>query len=133
MDEKSKLRVSHLENELKHRVDKLWKIFSWTSSIMVTITGGVIALVKGKPCLIETWERLLISAIVIILMYYAHQWIKENLRLEEETRKQLFEILSNKTNDSKEDDTNPDKASFGYNKVIIGLGITALLATWFVK
>jgi hypothetical protein len=33
-----------LEKELVHYLDKLWKVFSWASTILVSIIGGVIAL-----------------------------------------------------------------------------------------
>ena len=35
-------------NEISYRMDKLWRIFSWTSTVLVAMIGGTIALRTGE-------------------------------------------------------------------------------------
>ncbi len=65
------LILNTLEAQLSHRLEKLWRVFSWCSSILICLTAGVIAASASKKIFIETTGRLLISAVVIILTTYA--------------------------------------------------------------
>ena len=45
-----------IETELTHYLDKLWKVFSWASAILVSLIDGVIALRFGEnhPALLSS-------------------------------------------------------------------------------
>ena len=129
MNNKTNLLPS-LETELNHRVEKLWRVFSWCSSILISITAGVIALPKTHGINFTTAELLIISSIILILTVYAYLWIDENLKFEGKIRDQLDKIFAEELNYPAYKELQPDKAKFGYKVVILLLGGVALLATW---
>lgn len=126
----TELHVQSLENQLGQRIDKLWKIFSWTSNVLITITGGIIVLTKIKKVALTPEEGISISAIILILTIYAFFWLGENLNLESEIRDKLAEIFNEQTPYQKIKNR-PDKAFYGYRAVILVLGATALYTTWW--
>ena len=128
MEETTKQKMQRLENELNHRLEKLWRIFSWASSILISIIGGIIVLEKIEHETLHISERIIFSAVVLILTGYAFYWICQNLKFETETRKKL-ESLLNSSADSKPGEL-PHRVRWGYNPVIILLGLTALSAIW---
>jgi hypothetical protein len=74
--------------EITFRMDKLWRIFSWASTVLVAITGGVIGLQAGKASLINS-HRYIISVSSIVIGIYALIWLQQNLRLESLARAAL--------------------------------------------
>jgi uncharacterized membrane protein len=79
-----------IAKEIEHRRDKLWKIFSWASALLVAITGGLIALkAKDKNFALTTIQFRLLLWSVIVLTGYACLWVKQNLDLEEYAQKVL--------------------------------------------
>ena len=131
MDEKNiQLVIQHLEKELADRLEKLWKVFSWSSSILISIAGGIIVLTKNETVKFDSTELFLISLIIGILTLYAWLWIRENLELEGIIRDQLEDIFVNKIKYPLIKKLRPDRAKFGYKVVVLLLGATALLATW---
>jgi hypothetical protein len=76
-----------LDKERAHRREKVWKIFSWAATLLVAITGGVIAL-KFKPSAqIEYcwWLKGVLSASSVILAGFASLWIHQNLKILRDT------------------------------------------------
>lgn len=67
--------------EITFRMTKLWWIFSWTSTVLVAITGGVISLRTGGRSLELAYEGIIASSAVVI-GFYAVIWLRQNLRLE---------------------------------------------------
>lgn len=66
-----KLRREVLSKEVGYRRGKTWRIFSWTSSILLAALGAVIALTG--------WSQRIPEALAIfILSFYAHVWITQN-------------------------------------------------------
>lgn len=70
-----------LIRELEYRRKKQWDIFSWCSTLLVAITGGIIALQKG-PSGISNGQKFSISLAVVLLAAYAIPWIGHNYKLE---------------------------------------------------
>jgi len=58
--------IESLEKQLNQRLEKLWGVFSWTSGILVSISGGVIALQKIKGISFNVPEQVLISVVIVI-------------------------------------------------------------------
>lgn len=119
-----------LETQLSHRLEKLWRVFSWCSSILISITAGVIALSKTKDNELTVGQLLIISCVILILTIYAYLWIDENLKMEGKIRDQLDKIFAEELNYAAYKEIRPDNAKFGYKAVILLLGLVALLATW---
>lgn len=63
-----KLAREAIEKELSHYLDKLWKVFSWASTILVSIIGGLIALRfrENHLALSILDKSILVSAIIIL-------------------------------------------------------------------
>ena len=120
----------YLETQLSHRLEKLWRVFSWCSSILISITAGVIALPKTHDVIFSISQLLIISSVILILTIYAYLWIDENLEFEGKIRDQLDKIFAEELNYPAYKELRPDKAKFGYKVVILLLGAVALLATW---
>jgi hypothetical protein len=131
MDEnKITLIIQTLDKQLSEKIEKLWRVFSWTSSILVAIAGGMIILGKKERFKFDTYELILISSIILILTLYAYLWINENLKLESKIRNQLDSIFEKQMSYSELKEIRPDKAIFGYKVVTLLLGFTAVIATW---
>ncbi|MFT3982005.1 MAG: hypothetical protein QM687_16175 [Ferruginibacter sp.] len=133
MTEERKLIYSSLESQLSHRLEKLWRIFSWCSSILISITGAVLAAARlgEKPLLQLPFDHILVSAVIIIISIYAWLWLNQNLKFEAAIRNQMEEIIEKDMNYPEIKKLRPDKmAKFGYKDVILWLGAIALAATW---
>jgi hypothetical protein len=74
--------------EITFRVTKLWWIYSWASSVLLAITGGVIALRTGTRPL-EPLYQALIAASAVVVGVYAILWLRQNLKFEELARSAL--------------------------------------------
>lgn len=126
------LRVQSLEKQLAIRLEKLWKIFSWTSSLLVAIIAGLVAISRSPEFMaLRLSECIFISAVIIILTAYAYFWLNENLRLESAIRDELQSIFKVEIKDEKQYSIRPDHAKFGYKVVSLLLGMSALFATWW--
>jgi len=75
--------------EITFRMHKLWRIFSWTSTILVAITGGVIALRSGGNS-IGYSQQYIIAAAAFIVGLYAIIWLRQNLKFEAKARDALL-------------------------------------------
>jgi len=67
--------------EITFRMTKLYWIFSWTSTVLLAITGAVIHLRTGDRPLGPTHQGL-IAATAVVIGLYAVIWLQQNLRLE---------------------------------------------------
>ncbi len=122
--------IQHLEKQLDHRLDKLWKIFSWTSSIFVGIIGGILVLTRIQEKALEFSDRILISIVILILTFYAFQWLKENLKFEGIIRNQLETLFNENLKYHKISEIRPHEAKYGFTAVVLLLGSVAVLAVW---
>ena len=75
-------------SEITFRTEKLWRIFSWASAILVALTGGIIALRTDEKDL-TLWPRVFLVASIAILAAYAILWLNQNLKLERAARDAL--------------------------------------------
>jgi hypothetical protein len=118
------LTADFVRAELQYRRDKQSTIFSWCSTILVAITGGVIFLQTGNsPVPLKENQKELLSWAIIVLVAHAVTWLGHNAHLES-TAKGLFEIqVREKIWDAK-------SPSAGYRSAVIMLGVGALVATW---
>ena len=127
---KLNLVIENLNNQLNHRLEKLWRIFSWTSSILISIIGGLIALPKIKDIDFSSIEKIIISIVIIIFTVYSYEMIKEGIANERKIRDHLDKIFSEEMDFPENKDLRPDRAKFGYNSVVLLMGVVALAATW---
>ena len=128
--ENSRQILNSLESQLSHRLEKLWRVFSWSSSILVSIIAGTITLRKIYKSDFTLAEFCIISAVIIIFTTYAFLMIKENLKFEGKIRDQLEKLMAEEIKYPPFKELRPDKAVFGYKLVILLLGIAALFTVW---
>jgi hypothetical protein len=124
-NDRKNLTPDFIRAELQYRRDTQSAIFSWCSTILVTLTGGVIFLQTGKsPGPLKKNQKELLSSAIIVLVAYAVTWLGHNAHLEKTAKGLLFEIqVRKKIWDAK----NP---SVGNRSAVIMLGVGALVATW---
>lgn len=75
-------------DEISFRMDKLWRIFSWTSTVLVAIIGGTIALRTGQTTL-SIGHQGIVAGAALVVGAYAIAWLRQNLRLEGHARDAL--------------------------------------------
>jgi cytochrome b subunit of formate dehydrogenase len=122
--------LTTLETQLSQRLEKLWRVFSWCSSILISITGAVLFANHASNIKLAWQECTIISVVVIILTLYAYLWINENLVFEGKIRNEIEKIFEQEYNYTQLKTLRPDNAKFGYKAVIFLLGLVALAATW---
>ena len=130
MKENTLTILQTLESQLSHRLEKLWRVFSWCSSILISITAGVMVAEASQDFQITVSGRISISAVVVIVTIYAWAWIRENLRFEKNVRDQIDSIFAEEINYPQLNALRPDKAKFGYKDVTLLLGLVSLVSTW---
>ena len=120
-----------LSDELSHRLEKLAKVFTWCSGILISITSGIIAATRSiQKFELNKGDRFVLSCIILTITIYGWLWIRENLKFETNVRNQIDKIFSEELSYPEIKSLRPDKARFGYKQVIILLGLIALFATW---
>ena len=76
-------------NEISYRMDKLWRIFSWTSTVLVAMIGGTIALRTRDTNHLSLVHQIVLAVAAGVLGFYAVVWLRQNLRLERRARDAL--------------------------------------------
>jgi hypothetical protein len=91
-DEAIKLARESLEKELAHYLDKLWKLFSWSSTILLSIIAGIYALrFRERPVSLSSNNKVSFVLAVAVLGFFAIVQIKVVLGFETKTRNKLDE------------------------------------------
>src|SRR5215210_1033566 len=79
-DDKIKFVRDTMLAEIEYRRDKMWKLFSWVSTILTGIIGGVIAL-KTRPNMpfnLGIGYRIALTIAVAGLVLHAYTWLDYN-------------------------------------------------------
>jgi hypothetical protein len=112
--------------ELDYRRKKQWDIFSWCSTLLVAITGGVIALETAQQAYpLHRSQRAIISLAVAVLVAYAVLWIGHNWSMEKLARRCF-------SNETKEEIWGSKHKAVGYRWALV-LEVAALLAIWYPR
>jgi Na+/melibiose symporter-like transporter len=129
ISEETKLTLSVLEKQLSDRLEKLWRVFSWCGSILISITGGIILTLRSDKFKFFSQDYVIVLFVIGIVTAYAWLWIDENLKMETTIRNQMDEIFEKELKNPELKKFRPDKGKFGYKIVILLLGAVAFLAT----
>jgi len=114
-----------VQKEFEYRRKKQWDIFSWSSTILVAMTGGVIALQTRKEAYRLVFpQKLAISLAIIALVAYAVLWLGHNWTRETAVAKLLGPEVDAELRGEQ-------RPHFGYRGAIVLLALAALLATWY--
>ena len=91
-EEAIKLARESLEKELAHYLEKLWKLFSWTSTILLSIIGGIFALrFRETRLYISASNKASLVFAVLVLSFVAIVQLNVVLGFETKTRDKLKE------------------------------------------
>ena len=125
--ERLKFARQQLDKERGHRRDKVWKIFSWSGTLLIAITGGTVALKTDPSNDFEfDWSlRGVLVASVVFLLAYAILWIRQNLAIENTVQEALCEY--DRELDIKQviPEAHP---KFGYTAALLMLAVAAIIA-----
>ncbi len=70
-----------LQEEVKYRRDRRIAIFTWANSILIAVTGGVIALQSNSDRTLGDAQKVILSSAVLVLgVYSALWWNKQRLK-----------------------------------------------------
>ena len=119
--------VELVYKELDYRRGKQWDIFSWCSTILVTLTGGLLLLQTTQPAHpLDPGQKRIISFAVIVLVAYALLWLDHNARKEKLARSCFESEVSEKIWASVR-----FQDLVGHRLALVLLCLAALLATWY--
>jgi hypothetical protein len=71
-----------LVKEREYRRKKVWSLFSWTTTLLIGIIAGVVALSAEEHFTLVCEHRWLLTVAVVVLSFYCAWWLKINLDLE---------------------------------------------------
>jgi hypothetical protein len=86
---------------LDYRRKKQWDIFSWASTILLSVVGGVFALpTRGQQPRLP-WDRGAVSFAALMVAAFAQVWIRYHWQYELDLAKTIYRIpsVSQKTAD----------------------------------
>ena len=122
-DSRAKI-VDLLRQELDYRRSTQWNIFSWCSTLLIAIVGGVIALQKQNTSSLHLGQQVIVSLAVAVLAAYAVVWLTHNADRETRARECI-------TQQVKYQIWAPRSYAPGDRAAVVVLGIAALGAIWF--
>lgn len=116
-------------------MDKLWRIFSWTSTVLIAIIGGTVAL-RTSESVLALPNQVVVASAAVVLAVYAIIWLRQNLRLEAQARDALaahdFELGISSYNEAIGGALpRPDRGVvIGYNLTVMLLALAAVAAAF---
>jgi len=113
------LTPEFIRAELEYRRNKQSEVFSWCSTILVAITGGLILL--RVP--LTTGQQGVLSWAIVVLVAHAVSWIGHNAHLEDVAKRSIRGQAASRLWDHY-------APSAGYRSAVLLLGVGALVATW---
>ncbi|HEX8161299.1 MAG TPA: hypothetical protein VF538_05475 [Pyrinomonadaceae bacterium] len=92
--EQRKFAYEVLTKEIEYRRDKIWKIFSWVSTILIGTIGGLVAVATKSdnrgPDVLPCWpHRILLLSAIGILTIYSILWITRNQRAQKAVSQEM--------------------------------------------
>jgi len=127
LNESHEATIDLAYKELEYRRKKQWDIFSWCSTLLVAITGGVIALeTRQQTYPLHRSQKAIISLAVAVLVVYAVLWLGHNWRMDKLARCCFSKEI-------KERIWGPKRKAVGYRWALVMLGAAALLAIWYPR
>ncbi len=128
MSESEKYARDAIEKELSRVQEKEWKIFSWASSLMIVMIGGILALTTETSFSYKDVLPWVMTSSVIVIAIYSILWVSQNLRLEKEISDKLN--CYNKKLDINYLYDSSSKVKFGYTGSLALLAIAAIFCIW---
>jgi FtsH-binding integral membrane protein len=80
----AKERREALWKEILYRREKQWKIFSWTTSLLLAAIAGVVATTTKEGFELSLSHKVILAITLLLLFLYAVIWLSDNIRREEQ-------------------------------------------------
>lgn len=117
--------LSVLQKDVEYRRKRQWDVFSWSSTLLVAIIGGLIAIKTSEhPHSLRRLTQVIITAAVVVLGGYAYRWIYDDAKRQVATVDLLNKVAKLEPEEHK-------YPALGYRGAIILLAVVAVLAVWF--
>ncbi len=113
-----------LKNEIGFQRARKQEIFSWASSLLVAIIGGVIVLTTGRNVTIEWPQKVLLMLIVGILAGFSLVWIHVHWQEYLRARKKLSYYYDQIAKEGRDDPWYYDKTGW---MAIVALLVVAII------
>jgi hypothetical protein len=82
--DKQRFAYETLRKEIEFRRDKAWRIFSWASTILLGVIGGLVAIASKSELFLPWWpHRTLLLAAIMVLAVCSRLWIQSNFDIED--------------------------------------------------
>jgi hypothetical protein len=117
-----------LENEIKFERARKQEVFSWASSLLVALIGGVITLTTVRRAMLVEEYKWFLSAAISILGGCSCFWIELHWREYLRARKKLsfyYDQIATNGKDS------PWKHDYTSIAAVLSLSIVALISVWW--
>jgi hypothetical protein len=127
--ERYKFTRERLSGELMYRRERQWKVFSWVSSLFLTIIGGVIAL-SSSDLILATLQKASLTGVVLVFALFALLRITHDISVAEAYSRKCFkldEILELEFNDK-----SAKKRHIRHRGFLIMLAVVTVSIVWFV-
>lgn len=114
--------------EIEYRRDKMWKLFSWVSTVLTGIIGGVIAL-KTRPDTpfdLGIGYRIAFTIAVAALVLHACTWLGYNWG----RVKEIWSVLKSYSDNSEIAFVEFGRSPVRYTHAVALLGLAAGIAIW---
>jgi len=123
-----------IAREVDYRREKQWRIFSWTSTLLIASIGGAIALAGAQHFSFPVFpQRVLMAFALFVLTSYARTWVRRNIDYEAAARDALIK-LDKQLGISESITTNPrDDPRWGYVRALDLLAAAGIMAVLFVR
>ena len=77
--EEKKFAYEALRKEVEYRRDKAWNLFSWASTLLLGVIGGLMAIARKPEDALPWWpHRTLLIVALLILTIYSVLWLDRN-------------------------------------------------------
>ena len=116
-----------LKNEIAFQRARKQEIFSWASSLLVAIIGGVIALTTGRNVHIEWPQKVLLTLVVGILAGFSCTWIDVHWQEYLSAREKLSYYYDQIAEKGPDDPWDYDITGMG---AIVALSVVAIITIW---
>jgi len=121
-----------LQEELAYRRDRRNAIATWANTILVAIIGGIVGLELQGEVSLSDWQRVVITAAVVILTGFSTYWWLSHRGIEMMILDQRAEIDA-ALNIDLQAHVNPGWRHIRGVETIVLLGAAAVLAIWLMK
>ena len=128
--EKLRFARESIAKEVDYRRDKQWRIFSWTTTLLLGSIAGMVTISGDKGFYLSWPLRVAASCAILTITAYACLWLDQNLADERKAMKAL-KCCDERLNITHITSPELGPRRFGYAETLVLLAIAAVCAVIF--